>query len=72
MYMTSRATQYCLAGRMQPTGRRLESPCLEVHLLKPKQNLVVLTVSFVLWPEEDHIRDSGSGPLISVHSVWNV
>ena len=29
MYMTSRATQYCLAGRMRPVGRRLESPALD-------------------------------------------
>ena len=28
MYMTSRAAQYCLAGRMRPVGRRLESPGL--------------------------------------------
>ena len=27
--MTSWATQYCLAGRMWPVGRRLESPALE-------------------------------------------
>ena len=29
MYMTSRAAQYCLAGRMRPVGRGLESPVLE-------------------------------------------
>ena len=27
-YMTSRAAQHCLAGRMRPMGRRLESPGL--------------------------------------------
>ena len=26
MFMTSRAAQYCLAGRMQPVGRRLGGP----------------------------------------------
>ena len=29
MYMTSRAAKYCLAGRMWPVGRRLESPGLD-------------------------------------------
>ena len=28
MCMTSRAAQYCLAGRMRPVGRRLESPAV--------------------------------------------
>ena len=34
MYMTSRATQYCLAGRMRPVGRRLESPGLNNQIKK--------------------------------------
>ena len=32
--MNSRAAQYCLAGRMWPVGRRLESPGLKCHQLK--------------------------------------
>ena len=28
-YMTSRAAQHCLAGRMRPAGRGLESPAID-------------------------------------------
>ena len=31
MYMTSRAAQFYLAGRMRPVGRRLESPEVDTY-----------------------------------------
>ena len=33
MYMNLQAAQYCLAGRIRPVGRRLESPGLEYKQL---------------------------------------
>ena len=32
MYMTLRAAQYCLAGRMWPVGRRLESSVIPIYV----------------------------------------